>query len=145
MKTFEMNNPCICVPKDGSYSACAEISGKCPHQVLHEHSPVCKSICYGVKCVAVEVYICSYSEHCGVDNNHDMSNKKLCGHRAPHIKREDCGMGCYIDNYDSSRCKILWSPTPSVEGLPINRVIISKDTPKATRYHMRKGTRIYSR
>lgn len=134
MKIFVMNNPCVCVPNNGTRSACTELSGKCPHRVLHEHSSVCKRVCYGNKCIAVEIYICSYKADCGIN---DVKNLKVCGHNVPHIKKADCNMGCHRDNYNDSKCRMLWAPTPSVEGLPINRVLIAKSTPKATRYHIR--------
>lgn len=74
---------------------------------------------------------------------HDDCNKKICLHGIAHEMRFDCYKKCFrgILAVSGSGVECVEFPeymsAETYETAPVNRVIISKNTPKATRHHMR--------
>lgn len=79
---------------------------------------------------------------------HDDCSKKTCIHGIAHEKRFDCYKRCFKGESISgsgsgSGAKCVEFPklmsAETYETAPVNRVIIAKNTPKATRHHMRNN------
>lgn len=129
------NVPYICPNAHKPDRACKQDSKSCDHSYIHEYTHLCEKKCAGVKCVSVEIRICSDKECILEESKKTYIRGNKCEHSVPHRKKRNCTDDCLVNGKEC----ILFEGQMGIKNILPPRTFKARATAKATRYHMRNN------